>query len=96
LAEPKHIAAEAARVARRILNKLQIKMPSPNGVIQVGCTVGIATSPEAADAENLMILADQLLYVGKKHGRNRVITQSDLETRALQSKHSWRDLLIRS
>jgi diguanylate cyclase (GGDEF)-like protein/PAS domain S-box-containing protein len=94
LAEPKNVAAEAARVARRILNKLQIKMPSPNGVIQVGCTVGIATSPEAADAENLMTLADQLLYVGKKHGRNRVITQSDLETRALQSKHSWRDLLL--
>jgi diguanylate cyclase (GGDEF)-like protein len=52
LAEPKQIAAEATRVARRVLSKLQIKIPSPNGVLHVGCTIGIAVSPaDAADAE---------------------------------------------
>ena len=90
LAEPKQIAAEAARVAKRILNKLQIKICSPNGVIQVGCTLGVATSPaDASDAESLITRADQLLYVGKKHGRNRVITPNDAEPQTLQPNRWW-------
>ena len=71
--------AKAARVAQRILDKLQIQVPSPKGIIQVGCTVGIALCPEdATDAHGLMALADRLMYVGKKSGRNRIVTINEL------------------
>ena len=67
-------------VAQRILDKLQIEVPSPKGVIHVGCTVGIAVCPvDATDAHGLLALADRLIYVGKKSGRNRVVTVSELE-----------------
>lgn len=33
---------KAVRVAERILERLRIKVPTPNGAIQVGCTVGVA------------------------------------------------------
>jgi diguanylate cyclase (GGDEF)-like protein/PAS domain S-box-containing protein len=73
------LRGKAAAVGQRILEKLQIPMPSPKGVIQVGCTVGIAAAPgDAADAQELMACADQLMYVGKKRGRNRLITTADL------------------
>ncbi len=73
------VQATARRVARRILDKLQIRIPSPSGTIRVGCTVGIATCPtDATDTEGLMALADRLMYVGKKGGRNRVITVNEL------------------
>jgi diguanylate cyclase (GGDEF)-like protein len=76
---------KAARVAQRILDKLQIEVPSPNGIIRVGCTVGIALCPaDATDAHGLMALADRLMYVGKKSGRNRVVTISELGGEAQQ------------
>jgi diguanylate cyclase (GGDEF)-like protein/PAS domain S-box-containing protein len=74
----------ATLIGRRILNALQIPVPSPNGEIRVGCTVGIAIAPDdATDAQELMSRADRLMYVGKKRGRNRVIQMSDVE--ALES-----------
>lgn len=70
---------KSSRVAKRIVNKLQISIPSPNGLIRVGCTVGIATCPaDATDTEGLMALADRLMLVGKKSGRNRVVTVNEL------------------
>ena len=66
-------------MAQRILDKLQIEVPSPNGIIHVGCTVGIAMCPaDATDAHGLLALADRLMYVGKKSGRNRVVTVNEL------------------
>ncbi|MER9023521.1 sensor domain-containing diguanylate cyclase [Mesorhizobium sp. M0815] len=71
---------KAVRVAERILEKLHMKVSTPNGGIQVGCTVGVAMYPaEAADAETLMALADRLMYIGKKSGRNRLVTADALE-----------------
>jgi diguanylate cyclase (GGDEF)-like protein len=79
------VREKAARVAQRILDKLQIQVPSPKGIINVGCTVGIAVCPtDATDAHGLMALADRLMYVGKKSGRNRVVTVSELEGEAQQ------------
>jgi diguanylate cyclase (GGDEF)-like protein/PAS domain S-box-containing protein len=74
-ADRNQVRGTARRVARRILNRLQIQIPSPRGIIRVGCTVGVATCPaDAGDTEGLMALADRLMYVGKQGGRNRVIT----------------------
>ena len=71
----------ATMIGRRILSALQIPVPAPKGEIRVGCTVGIAIGPDdATDAQELMTCADQLMYVGKKRGRNRVIQMSDVES----------------
>ena len=70
---------KAVRVAQRILEKLRIKVPTPHGAIQVGCTVGVAMYPaEAADSEALITLADRLMYIGKKSGRNRLVTADEM------------------
>jgi diguanylate cyclase (GGDEF)-like protein/PAS domain S-box-containing protein len=79
-ADIKDVNEKSTRVAQRILDRLQIDVPSPNGAIRVGCTVGIATCPiDASDPRELMVLADQLMYFGKKCGRNRLVTVEDLE-----------------
>ena len=78
-ADTRHIQRKAALLARQILRKLQIEVPAPAGMIRVGCTLGIASCPgDAIDAEGLMALADRLLYVGKKDGRNQVVTADQL------------------
>jgi len=78
---------KAVRVAERILERLHIKVPTPDGAIQVGCTVGVAIYPtEAADADALVALADRLMYVGKKSGRNRLVTVDQLQERSEASK----------
>ncbi|RWC90180.1 MAG: diguanylate cyclase [Mesorhizobium sp.] len=70
---------KAVRVAERVLERLRIKVPAPNGDIQVGCTVGVAIYPtEAADPDALVALADRLMYVGKKEGRGRLVTSDQL------------------
>ena len=75
-----HVRENAVRVAQRILEKLRIEVAAPNGAIQVGCTVGIAVCPtDAADAQGLMTVADRLMYIGKKGGRNRLVTADELE-----------------
>lgn len=77
---------KAVRVAERVLERLRIKVPSPNGDIQVSCTIGVAIYPsEAGDGDGLVALADRLMYVGKKNGRDRLVTADALEPAA--SKH---------
>jgi diguanylate cyclase (GGDEF)-like protein/PAS domain S-box-containing protein len=69
----------AVAVAQRVVDKLQIDVPSPAGVIKVGCTVGVALYPiDATDPKGLLALADRLMYVGKKSGRNRLVTVNEL------------------
>lgn len=78
---------KAVRVAERILERLRIKVPTPNGPIQVGCTVGVAMYPaEAADSEALIALADRLMYIGKKSGRNRLVTAEEMAPRQPSSR----------
>lgn len=69
----------AAAAALRVVEKLRIDVPSPAGVIRVGCTVGVAMYPaDASDPKGLLALADRLMYVGKKGGRNRLMTVNEL------------------
>lgn len=71
--------ARAIQIARRIVDKLQFPITTSKGTIRVGCTVGIALCPsDATDPRELIALADRLMYVGKKSGRNRVVTRDDL------------------
>ncbi|MDX8536759.1 sensor domain-containing diguanylate cyclase [Mesorhizobium abyssinicae] len=77
--KPDQAREKAVRVAERVLERLRIKVPAPNGDIQVGCTVGVAIYPtEAADPDALVALADRLMYVGKKEGRGRLVTSDQL------------------
>ncbi len=77
--DPELTRETAGMVAQRIVEKLRIDVPSPTGVIRVGCTVGVALYPaDASDPKGLLALADRLMYVGKKGGRNRLVTVSEL------------------
>lgn len=78
--DPELTRETAGMVAQRIVEKLRIDVPSPTGVIRVGCTVGVALYPtDADDPKGLLALADRLMYVGKKGGRNRLVTVNELE-----------------
>lgn len=81
LKAPRAALRQAAQaVGQRIQESLQIPVATPDGTIQVGCTVGIALAPDdAGDVQELMTRADHLMYFGKKRGRNRVIQMSDIE-----------------
>jgi diguanylate cyclase (GGDEF)-like protein/PAS domain S-box-containing protein len=71
---------KAIRVAQRIVENLQITVPTPYGTINVGCTVGVAVCPVDADEpRGLLALADRLMYIGKKSGRNRLVTVDELQ-----------------
>jgi diguanylate cyclase (GGDEF)-like protein len=82
LTAPRPVLRRAAcAIGQRVLASLQIAVPSPKGTIAVGCTVGIALAPDdAGDMHELMRRADNLMYVGKKRGRNRLIEMSDVAT----------------
>ena len=71
---------DVLKVAQRILKKLQIEVPSPSGSISVGCTIGLAVYPAAAtNSQELLDMADRLMYIGKKDGRNRIVTVDALK-----------------
>jgi diguanylate cyclase (GGDEF)-like protein len=67
-------------IAERVRLELQIPVPAPDGEIAVGATIGIALWPQdATDAEGLLHAADRVMYVGKRRGRNRVVTTDELK-----------------
>jgi diguanylate cyclase (GGDEF)-like protein len=68
-------------VAERVRQELQITVSTPGADLAVGATIGIALYPQdAATADDLLHAADQVMYVGKRRGRNRVITTDELKT----------------
>jgi diguanylate cyclase (GGDEF)-like protein len=70
----------ATGVAERLRLELQIAVPGSDGAILIGATIGVALFPQdAADAEGLLHAADQIMYVGKRNGRNRIVTTAELE-----------------
>jgi diguanylate cyclase (GGDEF)-like protein len=80
-AEPNRIQTKAASLGQRIVNKLQIEVPSPKGSISVGCTVGVALCPrDAVDSRGLIAVADRLMYFGKESGRNRLCPPGSLRS----------------
>jgi GGDEF domain-containing protein len=67
-------------VAERLRLELQMDVPAAHGNIPVGATIGIALYPQdAVDAEGLLHAADQVMYIGKRRGRNRVVTTDELK-----------------
>jgi diguanylate cyclase (GGDEF)-like protein len=60
-------------LAERIREELgKTSFHTPNGVVTVTCSLGVATFPEAgSDWESLFKAADEALYVSKRSGRNR-------------------------
>jgi diguanylate cyclase (GGDEF)-like protein len=79
------IAPEEARdvtssIAERLRLELQFAVPASHGEIPVGATIGVALYPQdAVDADGLLHAADQVMYVGKRRGRNRVVTTDELK-----------------
>jgi diguanylate cyclase (GGDEF)-like protein len=63
----------AMLLAERIREELQkTSFRTPQGTLNVTCSVGVATFPEAGkDWEALFKCADEALYVSKRSGRNR-------------------------
>jgi len=67
-------------LAERLRLALQLSVPSSHGDIPVGATIGVALFPQdAVDSEGLLQAADQVMYVGKRRGRNRVVTTEELK-----------------
>lgn len=74
------------RIAERLRLSLQIPIPSPKGGIAVGATIGVALYPhDAGDATELLNAADQVMYAGKRRGRNRVVTADGLTPEELEA-----------
>jgi diguanylate cyclase (GGDEF)-like protein len=72
------ITTQCHLVAERILEALRFAVATAAGPIHVGCTIGIATCPmDATDPRELTNIADRMMYVGKKAGRNRIISTSE-------------------
>jgi diguanylate cyclase (GGDEF)-like protein len=77
---PERARQVTSTLAERLRLALQITVPAPEGEILVGATIGVALCPEdAADAEGLLHAADRVMYVGKRRGRNRVVTSDELK-----------------
>ena len=77
---PEEAREIAFNVAERIRQALKRTVPAPNKDLQIGATIGIALYPQdAASVEGLLNAADQVMYVGKRRGRNRVITTDELK-----------------
>lgn len=80
-ADPLSVRENALGVARRIMAKLQCRVPSAERVIHVGCTVGVAIYPDdARDSRELLSLADRMMYYGKKSGRSCLMSAHELSS----------------
>jgi two-component system, cell cycle response regulator len=68
----------AALLAERVREELQkTTFHTPNGPLNITCSVGISTFPEAGrDWDGLFKAADEALYASKNAGRNRVTAWS--------------------
>jgi diguanylate cyclase (GGDEF)-like protein len=78
---PPQEAREAAfSVAERVRRELQLSVPAGDKELSVGATIGIALYPQDADSvTGVLHAADQVMYVGKRRGRNRVVTTDELK-----------------
>ena len=77
---PEEAREIAFNVAERVRQELRFRVPASGGDLIIGATIGIALYPhDAASAEGLLHAADQVMYVGKRRGRDRVITTDELK-----------------
>ena len=64
----------ALQVAEALLTAIGQPMPSKNGPIRIGASIGIGFYPEpASSAEELLTMADKAMYAAKNAGKNKVV-----------------------
>ncbi|WP_162917113.1 GGDEF domain-containing protein [Dongia deserti] len=77
---PEEAREVAITVAERVRQELQLTVSAPGTDLAIGATIGIALCPQdATSANGLLHAADEVMYVGKRRGRNRVITTDELK-----------------
>jgi diguanylate cyclase (GGDEF)-like protein len=77
---PEEAREVAFSVAERVRQELQISVPAGNTALPIGATIGIALYPQDADSvAGVLHAADQVMYVGKRRGRNRVVSTDELK-----------------
>jgi diguanylate cyclase (GGDEF)-like protein len=73
-------ALSVAERMRRAVEEHAFPLEQPGGIT---ISLGLAQFPgDAEDAQTLVRLADQALYVAKRQGRNRIVTYRDVATQA--------------
>jgi diguanylate cyclase (GGDEF)-like protein len=83
-------SAGAMLLAERIREELGRKVfQTPQGPLQVTCSLGVATMPQSgSDWDTLFKAADDALYVSKRGGRNRTSLAGEVRTPASDSARS--------
>jgi diguanylate cyclase (GGDEF)-like protein len=77
---PEEAREIAFSVAERVRQELQLTVPAGDKGLSIGATIGIALYPQDADSvAGVLHAADQVMYVGKRRGRNRVVTTDELK-----------------
>ena len=77
---PEEAREVAFSVAERVRQQLQFTVPAGDAELPIGATIGIALYPQDADSvAGLLHAADEVMYVGKRRGRNRVVTTDELK-----------------
>jgi len=66
--------AHVTALVQKLGQRLNIPVESPDQIIHVSASIGIALYPDdAEDAVHLLRAADNAMYLGKRHGGNEVI-----------------------
>lgn len=77
---PEEAREVAFSVAERVRQQLQLTIPAEDRALAIGATIGIALYPQDADSvAGVLHAADRVMYVGKRRGRNRVVTTDELK-----------------
>lgn len=88
---------DAALVAQKIVDALQLPFRATPAPMQVGCSVGIALLSETCpDFDALMRAADAAMYAAKHGGRNTFRYYSDAFSRRLQQRSELEQQLRRA
>jgi diguanylate cyclase len=69
----------ADHIRRTVVSKELMKRSTGEYLGRVTVSVGLASAPPSEHAQSLIERADSCLYAAKRHGRNRVICESDPE-----------------
>jgi diguanylate cyclase (GGDEF)-like protein len=78
---PEEAREVAFSVAERVRQELQLAVPAGDRELAIGATIGIALYPQDADSvAGVLHAADHVMYVGKRRGRNRVVTTDELKS----------------
>ena len=83
----------ADQIRRAVMSK-ELKKKSTGEVLgRVTISVGVAMLHPSDDAHSLIERADGCLYAAKRNGRNRVICETDPNTR-VRARPRWRERIV--